>query len=364
MPNLNLYKAPQQVDQYVAQYPELKAIADNPSAVWLGGWSGDVGQAVSKLVANAAGKTLLLVSYNIPGRDNGNYSSGGLASPEAYYAWIGAIGAAIGNAPAIIILEPDAMGLGMALQEPAKGARFGMLSTACDILKKQPNVQLLIDLSMWVTPDDTYQSLQWSGINKKVDGFSCNVSGYKSLQEVQAWADQVGQKTGLYYAVDTSRNGVGTATDWCNPAGQGLGITPNLYAPAVGYRKYALWIKAPGESDGTCNGGPSAGTFWVQRAQELVKNAATSPVTVQVPVQPQTPVTPVTPVTTPPATPQQPTMADLLAAIQKLSSTSSVPAAPAQNSLLISKIQSIVNQNGDEHKEIQQIQALLNTVTS
>ncbi len=34
----SLYKAPQQVDQYVAQYPELKRIADQPTAVWLGEW--------------------------------------------------------------------------------------------------------------------------------------------------------------------------------------------------------------------------------------------------------------------------------------------------------------------------------------
>ena len=26
------------------------------------------------------------------------------------------------------------------------------------------------------------------------------------------------------------------------------------------------WIKAPGESDGTYNGGPSAGTFWTDYA--------------------------------------------------------------------------------------------------
>jgi endoglucanase len=30
-----------------------------------------------------------------------------------------------------------------------------------------------------------------------------------------------------------------------------------------------LWIKPPGESDGTCNGGPGAGQFWVDYALAL-----------------------------------------------------------------------------------------------
>jgi endoglucanase len=35
-----------------------------------------------------------------------------------------------------------------------------------------------------------------------------------------------------------------------------------------------LWIKAPGESDGTCNGGPSAGTWWPDYALGLAQRAA------------------------------------------------------------------------------------------
>jgi endoglucanase len=35
-----------------------------------------------------------------------------------------------------------------------------------------------------------------------------------------------------------------------------------------------LWIKAPGESDGSCNGGPSAGTWWPEYALGLAERAA------------------------------------------------------------------------------------------
>lgn len=268
----SLYKAPQQVDKFVSQYPELKAIAEQPAGVWLGGWSGDVGAAVSKMVKDAAGKTLLLVAYNIPNRDLGSYSAGGVDGPDAYYGWIGAIGAAIGNAPAIVILEPDAMGHLHAMEEPAKGQRLTMLSVACDILNKQPNVNVYIDLSMWVSPDLTAQSLTWSDIVNKVAGFACNVSGYKPLHDVKHWANQVSSLTKLPYVVDTSRNGQGTAgEEWCNPKAQGLGIVPQIIGGGSNMFA-ALWIKAPGESDGECNGGPRAGEFYVQQALQLVKS--------------------------------------------------------------------------------------------
>ncbi|MGW5026607.1 glycoside hydrolase family 6 protein, partial [Streptomyces albidoflavus] len=33
-----------------------------------------------------------------------------------------------------------------------------------------------------------------------------------------------------------------------------------------------LWIKRPGESDGSCRGGPSAGTWWPEYALGLARN--------------------------------------------------------------------------------------------
>jgi len=35
-----------------------------------------------------------------------------------------------------------------------------------------------------------------------------------------------------------------------------------------------LWIKIPGESDGTCQGCPPAGTWWPAYALGLARNAA------------------------------------------------------------------------------------------
>jgi endoglucanase len=67
---------------------------------------------------------------------------------------------------------------------------------------------------------------------------------------------------------------VGAETDWCNPRGQALGVVPTTRTnhPLI---DAFLWVKQPGESDGTCNGGPRAGSWWNEIAVELSR-AATS----------------------------------------------------------------------------------------
>ena len=66
------------------------------------------------------------------------------------------------------------------------------------------------------------------------------------------------------------RNGGGqtNGNNWCNPLDARLGQNPEIVA---GRRLDAyLWVKAPGESDGPCNGGPPGGTFWPEYALLLM----------------------------------------------------------------------------------------------
>jgi endoglucanase len=52
-----------------------------------------------------------LVAYDLPYRDCGQYSSGGAADAGAYADWIDGFARGIGNRRAIVILEPDGLGL-------------------------------------------------------------------------------------------------------------------------------------------------------------------------------------------------------------------------------------------------------------
>ena len=60
---------------------------------------------------------------------------------------------------------------------------------------------------------------------------------------------------------------------WCNPPGRGLGTRPTTATGSVTVDAF-LWIKLPGESDGPCNGGPAAGTFWPDGALALARASA------------------------------------------------------------------------------------------
>ena len=76
-----------------------------------------------------------------------------------------------------------------------------------------------------------------------------------------------------HFVIDTSRNGNGPhGNDWCNPPGRSLGIPPTCDTDHEKCDAY-LWVKIPGESDGTGNGGPRAGRFWGEMATELVNNS-------------------------------------------------------------------------------------------
>jgi endoglucanase len=248
----------------------LGSEADISKPYWLGEWSGNVGDSVRNIIKEVGTNTPLLVMYNIPGRDNGNYSAGGLKTAQQYYDWAGAIAAAIGTSKAIVILEPDAVGLSQSLSESAKTERYNMLQGAIDALKSKPNVKVYIDSSIWSGVDKSVEMLKKF---KGLDGFACNVSGYLDMGRCGDYAIPVHEKTGLNYVIDTSRNGNGAPhgpDKWCNQTDTKVGTTPTMNPAIVGCDAL-LWVKVPGESDGLGINDdgtkprtdvPSAGTMW------------------------------------------------------------------------------------------------------
>ena len=105
-------------------------------------------------------------------------------------------------------------------------------------------------------------------------GFALNISNFNTDDSCVTYGTEVSRQLGgrTHFVVDSSRNGLGPAPDgeWCNPPDRALGRDPttDTATPLVdGF----LFIKRPGESDGTCNGGPRAGTWWPEYALGLVR---------------------------------------------------------------------------------------------
>jgi endoglucanase len=251
----------------------LAQLAAVPTATWLGAWSGDVTAAVRQEVAaaRAAGAVPVFVTYNIPDRDCGGYSAGGVGSSAEYLRWVQAVVAGIGTATAVVVVEPDA--LAQLCSNPAE--RLSLLRSAVGLLEANPGTHTYLDAGnpTWMSAATIAERLRAAG-GTTADGFALNVSNFQTTASNVAYGQQVSSLLGgAHFVVDTSRNGNGPGSDWCNPPGRAVGDRPTSQTGQRGADAY-LWIKRPGESDGGCNGGPAAGTFWDAYAIGLVRAAA------------------------------------------------------------------------------------------
>jgi endoglucanase len=195
----------------------IEAMIETPHAEWYTqGTPKSVMQDVRNDVDRAAdkGTVPVLVAYNIPFRDCAQFSAGGATTVEDYEAWIDSFAAGIGSREAVVILEPDGLGIipwydpyagadGNALEwcqpteaDPATAAtdRLGMLNHAVDALKAQPNVRVYLDgtHSAWLGVGDIAHRLVQAGV-ARADGFYLNASNYQytaNLVQYGIWISQ------------------------------------------------------------------------------------------------------------------------------------------------------------------------------
>lgn len=253
-------------------------IAKYPQAQWLGEWNSNVYRKVRWDTDRAAanGEIPIFVAYNVPGRDCGQHSAGGLKSKEAYQRWIRKIAAGIGDRGAVIILEPDALGLlekENCMTKEQQAERLFLLKDAIRTLRKNPKTIVYLDggHSKWHPVEEHARLLKAGGV-EEAHGFALNTSNYRGMDELLPFAKKLSELLGgAHYVIDTSRNGAGpVGVEWCNPPDRRLGVPPTTDTPSPEIDAY-LWLKRPGESDGPCNGAPVAGAFWDKQALELVK---------------------------------------------------------------------------------------------
>lgn len=252
----------------------LQRLAEVPQATWLTPEAyplDQVGSVVAKVAAagQRSGHTPVFVVYGITDRDcSGGHSSGGLP-PDQYALWVERIGESAGRG-SVVILEPDA--LATASECGQTDQRTNLLRAAVDELAGQgPTVYVDAGHASWISPADMATMLTASGV-ENARGFSTNVAGYESDADEQAYAEAVSAALGgSHWVTDTGRNGAGSNGEWCNPEGRALGREPEA-VDSDGLDAY-LWIKPPGESDGTCGGGPDAGVFWTERALTMARAA-------------------------------------------------------------------------------------------
>ena len=274
-----LYRDPDtQVGEWVADHPDdprrtvlRDRIAVEPQARWFIEPDPDtIGDEVRAYVepAVAAGEVPVLVPYTIADRDCGGASSGGAADLGAWQRWIDGLAEGLadglGDARALVVLEPDSLAQEDCLDTDGVAARHAALATAvATIGDAAPGAEVYLDAghSDWNSAADQAERLREAGVLDAA-GFATNVSNFNTTADEVAYGDELLDALGdpdLRQVIDVSRNGNGPAPEgeWCDPPGRAVGDPPTLDTGVATVAAY-LWVKLPGEADG-CAATP--GTF-------------------------------------------------------------------------------------------------------
>lgn len=212
---------------------QLSTMLAAPTATWVtGGTTASVTTRVRDTTTSAAarGQVPVLAAYNLPFRDCSQYSAGGATSVAAYKQWIDAFAAGIGTRPALVIVEPDGLGIipwytsvegkqdwcrpGGAPQQTAAADRFAMLNYAVDKLSSLPRATVYLDggHSGWLGVGDAASRLVRAGV-EKADGFFLNVSNFETTEKQLSYGTWMSKC--IHYATNRAEGAwrVGRYTD-------------------------------------------------------------------------------------------------------------------------------------------------------
>jgi len=226
------------------------------------------------------------------------YTAGGGHADASYRRWMQRFVKALGNHRVIIALEPDALGTLKCLHRSRRASRLRNLNYATQLLSQKPNVTTYIEAgaSDWRPPGEMARYLRAAGVSR-VRGFSLNITHFDTDRNNVSYGRRISRMLGgKHFVINTDENGVGrvwyrrwvsrannlwkTVNVWCNPKRAALGTQPQAVNDSKldGY----LWMSRPGASAGSCRnwsprysmrGGPSAGSFWVDRGLMLARQA-------------------------------------------------------------------------------------------
>jgi endoglucanase len=274
----------------------LEKIANEPTPLRISAYSGGgspaaVSAQTTKLfctVLRADPGTVPIVTTYFAHAELGGCSSTAEIAADAprFRAQVNAMAEAIGRRPVALFLELDAVGSSRCMQ--AKGsltAWESLIRYEALRLEALPHTAVYLEGGYSDSNNAAYAArlLNRMGI-RQVQGFFTNDTHMQWTSHELRYAEAVSARTGgAHFVINTSSNGRGPALnphprtegveDLCNPPGRGLGI-PDTTTPGLDPHLDALlWVVPPGASSGSCNGGPSSGTFWLARAEALAANA-------------------------------------------------------------------------------------------
>jgi endoglucanase len=267
---------------------QLDMISHTPQATWFIAvddpfTSGYVHEFVQRWRADGS-KPIAIALHGLPNQVCAGDNAPGHRAAADYRRWIDHWARWIGGHQVTVFLEPDGLAASKCMPRALRDERIGLMAYAARTLSQQPQTAVYEDIGAgdWLKLREAARLLKQAGVGY-ARGFSLNVTHFDWTSAEVAYGNKLSRMVGgKHFVVNTSANGLGPEIGprnyhmWCNPRGRALGPLPTVQT-ASGLADAYFWIANPGLSDGTCNGGPTVGTFWLQWALELAGNATRAP---------------------------------------------------------------------------------------
>lgn len=215
-----------------------------------------------------------------------------LANRPTFQRQIDELARGIGRRPAVMLLELDAIGASHCMQGTGALPYWeANIRYEVDALAALPHTVVYVEggYADGNSPSYTASVLRAVDIGKIRGFFTNDTHEDWTINEVR-WSQRVSSLVGgTHFIVNTATNGQGPLAPHnrvrygneilCNPPGRGVGPAPTttpmdprsnrVFSGADAF----LWTAPPGNSSGSCGGGPPAGTFWAAKALGLSARA-------------------------------------------------------------------------------------------
>jgi endoglucanase len=215
-----------------------------------------------------------------------------LANRPTFERQVNEVAQGIDRRPAVMLLELDAVGASRCMQGTGALPYWeGDIRYEVDTLAALPHTIVYVEggYADGNPPGYTASVLRTVDIGKIRGFFTNDTHEDWTIDEVR-WSQRVSRLVGgTHFIVNTATNGHGPLVPrnrvrygneiLCNPPGRGIGppptttpIDPRSHRLLSGADAF-LWTAPPGNSSGSCGGGPPAGTFWTAKALALSARA-------------------------------------------------------------------------------------------
>lgn len=257
------------INQYSDFKEEFDIMSNQPLPIWYTDRDAGALNTVKDTLQNCDQTTSVIIVYGLPNKDcSAGESSGGTnKNTNDYIKFVTDLHNQVSDKEIIYILEPDALSLSVQNKCGTQNNYIENIKLALNILSQNKNAKIYLDVGFWILIYDDQQIKDFLSVVNKVDsekkikGFSLNLSNYRSKEESINSCKKIRDLSGIDYKciIDTSRNanGPNSINTWCNLDSAGIGELPTDNT-GVSFIDYFLWIKPAIEVDGYCQGSPGS----------------------------------------------------------------------------------------------------------